>query len=43
MDGGGRDGRQRLDLARKALALAAGSPAAFKGKDEARKALAGLK
>ena len=31
------------DLARKALAFAAASPAAFKGKDEARKALAGLK
>ncbi|MBI2524687.1 MAG: exosortase-associated EpsI family protein [Candidatus Rokubacteria bacterium] len=31
------------DLARKALAFAAASPAAFKGKDEARKALAELR
>jgi Flp pilus assembly protein TadD len=31
------------DLARKALAFAAGSPAAFKGKDEARRALAELR
>jgi len=31
------------DLARKALAVAAGSPATFKGQDEARKALAELR
>jgi hypothetical protein len=30
------------DVARRALAFAAGSPAAFKGKEEARKALAEL-